>query len=194
MYKALCTSGSMSGCMQLILAIDIGRVGTSTTRGSCGAVRQELHVRKSGRKADDLQTSKLRNRRKRRLVDSAEISRPCDVGALASPCGNDPTSHPIHFSFGWGLMLYDLWNLMNVFLKIGLGSQIFRNGTTRVQDAWGLLRCSHWTWHLALIWSRSTPTNSHDAPFNWNTWNLRNVSRVSLRRIRIRIEWELLSQ
>ena len=71
---------------------------------SCGAVRQELHVRQSGRKADDLQTSKLRN------VDSVDSGPrlrsppPCDVGALASPwqCGELiqlPNQQAIHFSF-----------------------------------------------------------------------------------------------
>ena len=88
---------------------------------SCGAVRQELHVRKSGRKADDLQTSKLRH------VDSVDSGPwlrsppPCDVGALASPWRwreliQLPNRQAIHFSFGWGMMSFDVSNVYEMCL------------------------------------------------------------------------------
>lgn len=86
MYKALCTSGPLQ-LISLILTLEewAHQPPKCFLFGSCGAVRQELHVRQSGRKADDLQTSKLRH------VDSVDSGpwlrypQPCDVGALASP-------------------------------------------------------------------------------------------------------------
>lgn len=142
-----CTSGPLQLILILILEEWAHQPPKCFLFWSCGAVRQELHVRQSGRKADDLQTSKLRN------VDSVDSgpwlrSPPTlwrrGLGVSVAMTGTDPASQPASNPLLFWMRNDVVWLvkcLWNVFAKIGLRSQIFRNSTTRVQDSedsWGV--------------------------------------------------------